>query len=79
MNKVNVHFDWMCSVFKSLIALTCKFAVMTSVFLQLLIQRHFPSITGNDVIYLQVNTVGVLVIIVCLSLAYCLWFCVSES
>lgn len=36
--------DWVCSVFKSWIGLTCKFAVMTSVFLQLLIQHCFPSI-----------------------------------
>lgn len=33
----------------------------------------------QDVIYLQVNTVGVLVITVCFSFAYCLWFCVSRA
>lgn len=34
---------------------------------------------GKDVIYLQVNTVGALVMTVCFSFAYCLWFCVSKA
>lgn len=41
-NEVYVHLTE-CALF-SRAGLTCKFAVMTSVFLQLLIQRCFPSI-----------------------------------
>lgn len=58
--------------------LTCKLLWWLQ-FFQLSIQHQFPSITEKMWLYLQVNTVGVLVIIVRLSLAYCLWFCVSKS
>lgn len=65
----------MCSVFKSLTWLTYKLLWWI---------QFFPSDSalvyfgyGKDVIYLQVNALGVIVILVCFSLE--LWFCVKEK
>lgn len=91
MNKVRVHFwvDALC--FREPCFLFCLFFFFgrhvnccdgfNFFFLQFLIQASvfsFQSLKRCD-IFTGLNTVGVLVVTVCFSLAYCLWFCVNKS